>query len=148
MRLQLHLNFRTQDTCIEKYADSPFSLITSIRMSITINVPVRPIPALKEQEREVWVFHASRQCLVQKTESSFISVFDLLCTCSVPLSVQHLECSPVSGWPPLRSRAHRRGQWGLRDPARPWSGTARPYALCCPGNKNDFQRTGYFYHRE
>lgn len=41
----------TQDSwseeCRWSHADSPFSLITSIRMSITINVPVLPIPALK-----------------------------------------------------------------------------------------------------
>lgn len=35
------------EECRWSHADSPFSLITSIRMSITINVPVLPIPALK-----------------------------------------------------------------------------------------------------
>lgn len=58
---EMHL--QTKKICRRKYGElwawcysghrvhvySPFSLITSIRMSITIKVPVRPIPALKNK---------------------------------------------------------------------------------------------------
>lgn len=124
----------TGEWCRWSHADSPFSLITSIRMSITINVPVLPMPALKSNTGSL-----SQHVSSVPTSSVYFRVlmahlFSVwpVCTCSVRRWAQRPVCSPASGWPPLRSRAHRRGQWGRRDPARPWSGTAKLYVLCCP----------------
>ena len=123
------------EECRWSHADSPFSLITSIRMSITINVPVLPIPALRTNtgslSQHVSSVPTSSVYFRGLTAHLFQCVTGV-CTCSVLLWAQRPVCSPASGWPPLRSRAHRRGQWGRRGPARPWSGTAKLCVLCCP----------------
>lgn len=68
--------------------DSPFSLMTSIRMSITIKVPVLPIPALENTIR-------TRLGPDPVAGSTCLSV-SCWRTCSGLRLAQHPECSPAS----------------------------------------------------
>lgn len=67
------------------HADSPFSLITSIRISITMNVPVLPIPALKKMR--AFELTCLPPCpLGSVTETLLLISFSVRhteCTCSV-----------------------------------------------------------------
>lgn len=58
-------------------------------------------------------------------------------TCSARQWARHPGCSPASGWPPPGSPGHRRGLWAHHGRARPWSGTARRCAPCCPETTQD-----------
>lgn len=68
--------------------DSPFSLMTSIRMSITIKVPVLPIPALENTVRT--------RLGPEPVACSTCLWVPCRRTCSGPRSGRHPECSPAS----------------------------------------------------
>lgn len=97
------MHLQTKKICRRKYGElwawcysghrvhvySPFSLITSIRMSITIKVPVRPIPALKNKtlnnhisfiinDKVFWLWNLRYlQCTVIGPASNMLSCFRL-----------------------------------------------------------------------
>lgn len=124
----LFYGYKTHEMrCVNRvHADSPFSLITSIRISITINVPVRPIPALKKMTvLGLTCFHrAHLQWVLQRIYGSFLSAFDIACMCTC----MYLQCTAIGPASSMlscfRLTSSKKSSTPPGSVGTPWSGQA------------------------